>query len=33
VVADGILYVSSNTHLFAFQNAAKPIANLTQPAP
>ena len=24
VVANGVLYVSSNTHLFAFQNTAKP---------
>ena len=32
VVANGVLYVSSNTHLFAFQNTAKPMANL-QPAP
>ena len=33
VVANGVLYVSSNTHLFAFQNAAKPVAHLNQPAP
>src|ERR1035437_3505754 len=33
VVANGVLYVSSNTHLFAFQNNAKPMANLSQPAP
>ena len=33
VVADGILYVSSNTHLFAFQSTGKPMVNLSQPAP
>ena len=33
VVANGMLYISSNTHLFAFQTAAKPVANLSQPAP
>jgi outer membrane protein assembly factor BamB len=33
VVADGILYVSSNTHLFAFQSTGKPMTNLSQPAP
>jgi len=32
VVANGVLYVSSNTHLFAFQAAAKPIARLGQPS-
>ena len=32
VVANGVLYVSSNTHLFAFQNTAKPIAHLSQPS-
>jgi outer membrane protein assembly factor BamB len=33
VVANGVLYVSSNTHLFAFQTTAKPMAPLSQPAP
>jgi outer membrane protein assembly factor BamB len=33
VVANGILYVSSNTHLFAFQSTGKPVANLSQPTP
>ena len=33
VVANGVLYVSSNTHLFAFQNSPKPVANLGQPTP
>ena len=32
VVANGILYISSNTHLFAFQTAAKPVAHLNQPS-
>jgi len=33
VVANGVLYVSSNTHLFAFQNTANPIAHLSKPSP
>ena len=33
VVANGVLYVSSNTHLFSFQTAARPTANHSQPAP
>jgi outer membrane protein assembly factor BamB len=32
VFANGVLYVSSNTHLFAFQNTAKPIAHFSQPS-
>jgi len=33
VVANGVLYVASNTHLFAFQKSGEPLARLNQASP